>query len=296
MHLLRYNKTWSFYAALHGSFLGWMFVGCLAFLSKRPTSSKLFLWGCYLSFIFFLFVALGIDGVPYIKRIGVIGFSLILPFLIGLYAYNLKNENRRSRYLSLVSLVSIIVSMALAVLNEFWVAAPRVAFGLPVMVFAHGFMNAILTVPCFYLAIQLEDNEASMSTAAKPDVIFFDDVCVLCSRTVALLIKLDKGKTLRYSSLQGEYAQKALNFRHIGVGASVIFHSGGVSYERAEAVLYILTNLGGVYKLFGKVLNLLPLYILDGLYNLIARNRYHFFGKNDSCLVPKEEDKRLFLP
>lgn len=112
LHLLGYNRAWSFYAALHGIFLGWMFVGCIAFLSRRQGSSQLYLWGCYLSFILFLCVAFGIDGTPYIKRIGVIGFSLIVPLLIGLYAFSLKNESRRSRYLATLSLLSIIASMA----------------------------------------------------------------------------------------------------------------------------------------------------------------------------------------
>ncbi len=150
LHLLGYNRTWSFYAAIHGSFLGWMFVGCLAFLSKRIDSSKLYLSGCYLTFIFFLFVAFGIDGTPYIKPIGVIGFSFIVPLFIGLYAFSLTKENRISRYLAALSFCSIVVSMALALLNEFWVGAPRMAFGIPIMVGAHGFLNAIVTIPCFF--------------------------------------------------------------------------------------------------------------------------------------------------
>jgi predicted DCC family thiol-disulfide oxidoreductase YuxK len=296
LHLLGYNKVWSFYAALHGSFLGWMFVGCLAFLSRRPTSNKLFLWGCYLSFVFFLFVAFGIDGIPHIKRIGVIGFSLIVPLLIGLYAFSLKKESRLSRYLSAISLLSIIAAMILAVLNEFWAAAPRVAFGIPLMVLAHGFINAILTVPCFYLAIRLEGDERQRSTTTENNIVFFDGFCVLCNSTVALLIKLDKNRVLRYSSLQGKYAQDVLNLHHIESGASVIFRSEGVSYQKAEAALHILLKLGGLFRFLGGILNLLPLFILDALYDFVARNRYRFFGKNDSCLIPKEEDKKLFLP
>lgn len=159
LQLLGYGKAWSFYAALHGSYLGWMFVGCLALLSKRPNSSRLYLWGCYLSFIFFLCVAFGIDGIPYIKRVGVVGLSLLVPSLIGLYAFSLTEANKTSRYLAALSLLSIAASMALALLNEFWPALPRLAFGLPIMVIAHGFLNAMLAVPCFYLAIRTETNQ-----------------------------------------------------------------------------------------------------------------------------------------
>jgi len=160
LHLLGYNRTWSFYAALHGSFLGWIFIGCLAFLSRRTNSSKFYLWGCYLCFTFFLLVAFGIDGIPYIKRIGVVGFSLIVPFLIGLYAFNLKNKHKGSFFLTMLSLFSIAVSMILAILNEFWVDTPRIAFGIPIMVLVHGVMNAMLAVPCFFMAIRLECDES----------------------------------------------------------------------------------------------------------------------------------------
>ena len=296
LHLLGYNRAWSFYAALHGSFLGWMFVGCLAFLSKRQRSTNLFLWGCYLSFIFFLFVAFGIDGIPYIKRIGVIGFSLIVPLLIGIYTFDLKNENRNSRHLATLSLLSVIASMTLAIMNEFWGGAPRIAFGVPVMVFAHGFLNAILTVPCFFLAIRLESDEKPRNTSAGNDVIFFDGFCVLCSGTVALLIKLDKRRVFKYSSLQGQYAKEVLNLRYVESGASVVFRNQGATYEKAEAVIHILIKLGGFYKFLGCLLKLLPTFVLNVAYTFIARNRYHFFGKNDSCLIPKEEDRQLFLP
>lgn len=158
LYLLGYNRAWSFYAALHGSFLGWMFIGCLAHLSKKPNSCEFYLWGCYLSFIFFLFVAFGIDGIPYVKRIGVVGLSAVVPLSIGLYAFSLKSDNRNTRFWSGLSLFSIVVSMILAVLNEYWIAAPRIAFGLPIMVFAHGFINAIIAIPAFFLSVRLEHN------------------------------------------------------------------------------------------------------------------------------------------
>jgi hypothetical protein len=115
-----------------------------------------YLWGCYSCFAFFLCVAFGIDGIPYLKRIGVVGLSLIVPFLIGFYTFNLKSVNRVSFLCAMLSLVSIAVTMVAALLNEFWAAAPRFALGLPTMVLVHGFMNAFLTIPCFFLAIRLE--------------------------------------------------------------------------------------------------------------------------------------------
>lgn len=296
LHLLGYNRSWSFYAALHGSFLGWLFVGCIAFLSKRPNANRFYLYGCYISLILFLCVAFGIDGIPYIKRIGVVGLSLMVPILIGIYAFKLKESQRYSKCLSILSLCSIIASMALAILNEFWLSAPKVAFGIPIMVLAHGFLNAVLAIPCFFLAICFEDDQKSEKTPAKGNVIFFDGFCVLCSGTVALLIKIDKKRIFQYSSLQGSYAQEVLNLNNINSGASVIFRSDGISFEKADAVIHILKKLGSIYKVLGFLLNLLPLFMLDWLYNLIAKNRYRLFGKKDTCLIPDEANRSLFIP
>jgi predicted DCC family thiol-disulfide oxidoreductase YuxK len=296
LHLLGYDRTWSFYAALHGAFLGWMFVGCLAFLSGRTQSGKVYLWGCYLCLVFFLLVAFGIDGIPYVKRIGVVGFSVMVPVLIGRYAINLKNGNKLSFFWAALSFFSIVGSMSLAILNEFWPVIPRIVFGIPVMVLVHGLLNAVFAVPCFFLAIRVERDPSSSGSSFKDNIIFFDGFCVLCSGTVARLIKIDEKKRLKYSSLQGRYAQEILEIPRIEANASAIFFSEGGLYEKAEAVIRILIKLGGIYKLGGIALSILPLFMLDRFYEFIARNRYRLFGKRDSCLSPTEENKNRFVP
>jgi hypothetical protein len=150
LHLLGFDKAWSFYAALHGLFLGWMFVGCLAFLSAT-SKNKIYLWSCYLVLACFLLVAFGINGVPIIKRVGLILLSLLIPLVIARYFF--EQRNRTSRIFLTVSLLGICFSMALAIMNEFWPEFPRVLFGIPTMVLAHGFLNAVVVVPCFYFGI-----------------------------------------------------------------------------------------------------------------------------------------------
>lgn len=296
LQLLGYNRTWSFYAALHGSFLGWILIGCLAFLSRRANSSKFNLWGCFFCFTFFLLVAFGIDGLPYAKRIGVVGFSLVVPFLLAHYAFNVKNQNKTSFYWATLSLFSIAVTMTLAVLNEFWAATPRIAFGIPIMVLVHGFMNALLTVPCFFLAISIEFDESKKNKTMKESIVFFDGFCALCSRTVSLLIKMDKKRVLKYSSLQGEYVREILDLPCTEVGTSVVFYHEETSYQKAAAVVQILKKLGGIYKYMGIVLNIFPSFLLNRLYDFIAQNRYRFLGENPTCFIPDEKNKNLFIP
>lgn len=293
--LLGYNTNWSFYAALHGSILGWIFIGFLAYLSKKSNASQFYLFGCYLCLLLFLFVAFGINGIPYIKGIGVIGLSILVPFAIGLFVFNLEQDKHLSRIFAMGSLLSIILAMTLAILNEFWPDFPKQIFGIPLMTLTHGLLNTFFTVPCFYLAIRLDSDDHACQTPSGGNVIFFDGLCVLCSGTVKQLLKIDKNRVLRYSSLQGEHARKVLDAHHTQSGVSVVYKSGDHLYERAEAVVHILMRLGGVYKLLAMFLNIFPLFILNLMYNFVARNRYKLFGKRDVCQLPTGKNRDLFI-
>jgi len=155
LKLLGYNPAWSFYAALHGAFIGWMFLGGLVYLAKIR-ESRIFLPSVYFCFAGFLLIAFGIDGVPYIKRVGVVILSVILPMSIAIYCLRIWPRNRQAGGLAVISLLGLAISMALALLNEFWIAAPRMAFGLPLMVLSHGLLNALVVLPCFGFAVVLE--------------------------------------------------------------------------------------------------------------------------------------------
>lgn len=155
---------------------------------------------------------------------------------------------------------------------------------------------SILTIPIYILTFRFEDKDRPIGSVPKSDVILFDGYCVLCNNTVALLIDIDKNRVLRYSSLQGKYATEISDLNLFKSGKSVIFYTEGVAYEKAKAIIKILIKLGGFYKFLGRLLNLLPLFFLNWVYDLIASHRYHLFGKTDSCFIPKEKDKILFLP
>ncbi len=260
-----------------------------------PRVSRVYLFGCYLGFVLFLAVAFGINGIPYIKRIGVIGFSAMVPFLIGFFLLQLKKENRFSLFFSSLSLFSIIIAMTLALLNEFWLGMPKVVSGISFMTLTHGVINTIFTVPCFYLAIRFMFKNDFAQTTSESHVVFFDGSCALCSKTVTTLIKIDKRRVLRYTPLDGKYAERTLDPRYTKYGASVLFLSRAHLYEKAEAIIHILFVLDGLYKLAAMFLSIFPLFILNRLYTFIADNRYRILGRNVSCLLPTEENKNLFI-
>ena len=167
-HLLGYDTRWSYYAAIHGAVLGWIMVGCWAYLAQRngSCSNGTYLFGAYGCFVLFLLVAFGINGNPGLKKIGVIGLSLLVPGVIGYYAITLPSKSRHSLLCATISLVSLVIAMVMALLNEFWAAMPRSVYGLPSMVVVHGLLNAFVTAPFFVAAIGLEGEPQAKSTLA----------------------------------------------------------------------------------------------------------------------------------
>lgn len=150
--LLGYAEAYSSYAALHGAVLGWWFVGSVAVLARRRASP---LWAgcCLVAFALFVCVAIGIDGVPALKVVGVVGLSVLVPGVIARHAVDLAAARGPAWWWSLLSLAGVVVSMGLALANEFWPRFPRVLGGLPTMVVVHGVLNAVVVVPAFARAV-----------------------------------------------------------------------------------------------------------------------------------------------
>jgi len=126
-------------------------------------------------------------------------------------------------------------------------------------------------------------------------IVFFDGVCNLCNSSVSFLIKKDKKRTLKYSSLQGSFAKEHLRQKDIECLESVVFLKEGKLYYKSEAVVRVLMELRGFYKFLGCFLSLFPYALLNVFYSFIAKNRYRFFGKQETCRVPSQEEKKLFI-
>ncbi|RZA26926.1 MAG: DUF393 domain-containing protein [Proteobacteria bacterium] len=130
----------------------------------------------------------------------------------------------------------------------------------------------------------------------KLNLVFFDGVCNLCNGAVSFLIKIDKKRRLKYSSLQGEYRKSLRQLDQASPVDSIIFLSEGKVYIQGEAIVHILIKLGGVYQFLGRGLSVLPLWLLNKVYALIARKRYQIFGKSETCRIPSDDIKDRFIP
>ncbi len=128
-------------------------------------------------------------------------------------------------------------------------------------------------------------------------IVLFDGVCNLCNDSVLKIIKLDKKNRFVFASLQSELGEQIL--RHIGIDRtkidSIILYEPNVSYDiKSTAALKIMGDFGGIWNL-GKIAWIFPQGVRDFFYDIIARNRYKWFGKKEQCMIPTPELKSKFL-
>lgn len=127
-------------------------------------------------------------------------------------------------------------------------------------------------------------------------ILLFDGVCNLCSSSVQFVLKRNKKGNIRFASLQSEFGQKALKDSQLPSGYinSLVLLEAGKTYVKSDAALRLSKHLNGFWKV-GSVFLIVPRFIRNAVYDLIAKYRYNWFGKVDVCWIPKPEWKGRFL-
>ena len=125
----------------------------------------------------------------------------------------------------------------------------------------------------------------------KERIIVFDGICGFCNKSIDLIMKLDTQKRFKYTSLQGEFVRNLDIEPDID---SIIFYEDGTLYYKSTAILKIFRSLGGIW-IMSNIFYIIPQVIRDFIYDVIAKYRYHIFGKMKSCRMPKEDERDLFL-
>jgi predicted DCC family thiol-disulfide oxidoreductase YuxK len=128
-------------------------------------------------------------------------------------------------------------------------------------------------------------------------IILFDGVCNLCNGAVKFVIKRDKKDLFRYTALQSEIGERLVAERDIDtskVDSIILIEPGVAYYTKSTAALKIAASFGGIWIL-ANVLILIPSYLRNIVYDLVARYRYRWFGKKDQCMVPTAKLREKFL-
>lgn len=128
-------------------------------------------------------------------------------------------------------------------------------------------------------------------------IILFDGVCNLCDSSVQYIIKHDKNDIFRFVSLQSELGQTIL--KHIGLDTTktdsfIVYEPKIAYYIKAEAAFKVIKELNGIISILS-IFSVFPKAFQDLCYDFIAKNRYKWYGKKESCLVPTPELSSKFL-
>jgi predicted DCC family thiol-disulfide oxidoreductase YuxK len=132
-------------------------------------------------------------------------------------------------------------------------------------------------------------------------LVLYDGVCGLCDRTVQFILRNDRRDRFQFATLQGATGAEAARkhgFDPTELSSFILVLDYETPSERAmrkgKAALRVLWELGGAWKLIGW-LCVLPKWIVDPVYMLIARNRYRVFGQLEACRIPSPAERAKFV-
>jgi len=133
-------------------------------------------------------------------------------------------------------------------------------------------------------------------------ILLYDGVCGLCNRSVQVIFRRDRNAVFRFASLQSAPAATilarhganptALDTVYVAVNPEL---PGEYLLSRSDAAIFILKQLSGIWRPVAFLLQLLPKFLRDSAYNVVARHRYRIFGRAEVCPLPRDQDRSRFL-
>ena len=143
----------------------------------------------------------------------------------------------------------------------------------------------------------LKQKNKMLNLPENKKIILFDGVCNLCNSSVQFVIQHDEKDIFRFVALQSDLGKEII--KHIGIDAtkidSIILYEPGIAYYyKSNATIKIAETLGEFLSMIW-IFKILPLSIRDLVYDYIAKNRYKWYGKKESCMLPTPEIQSKFL-
>ncbi|TVZ54896.1 putative DCC family thiol-disulfide oxidoreductase YuxK [Lutibacter sp. Hel_I_33_5] len=128
------------------------------------------------------------------------------------------------------------------------------------------------------------------------NILFFDGVCTLCNKTIDFFIKRNDRNTIFYASLQSKFAKDFLRTQAIDSNKmeTILYFSKGKLHTKSSAVLIAVKELSSIHRGFFLLL-IIPKFIRDYFYDIIATKRYRLFGKSTTCRIPNESEIKRFI-
>jgi predicted DCC family thiol-disulfide oxidoreductase YuxK len=127
-------------------------------------------------------------------------------------------------------------------------------------------------------------------------ILLFDGVCNLCNRLVMFIIRKDTKAKIRFAALQSGAGKSLLEAYCLSENDldSVVYITDQALFLKSRAILHLLKDIGGIWRAF-YIFIIIPRFILDFLYDIIAKNRYRIFGRKEICMTPSPDFVNRFI-
>lgn len=133
-------------------------------------------------------------------------------------------------------------------------------------------------------------------------ILLYDGVCGLCNRFVRFVMRHDRDGIFRFAALQSGGAARirashGADPNNLDTVYVVVAHdsAGEDLLSRSDAVVFVLKQIGGIWRVAAFLVRLLPRFVRNAGYNFVARRRYRVFGRSETCVVPSVEERGRFL-
>ncbi|HTE43142.1 MAG TPA: thiol-disulfide oxidoreductase DCC family protein [Steroidobacteraceae bacterium] len=135
------------------------------------------------------------------------------------------------------------------------------------------------------------------TTSQGDTIIVFDGVCALCSGWVEFVLRRDSHRQFKFAAMQSVGGAQLLTQHGIDADNPMTFLvlSGGRPFTETDAVVEIVRQLGWMWRALAFVLSLVPKRIRNACYRTIATHRYRWFGRRETCYVPRIAERDRFI-
>jgi predicted DCC family thiol-disulfide oxidoreductase YuxK len=142
----------------------------------------------------------------------------------------------------------------------------------------------------------VSDRQTFIPGMSQQGIVVFDGMCNLCVRSVRFILAHERDHRLRFAAAQSPAGRELLRWHGLDPEAipSLVLVSGGQVRVRSAAALEIADHLRRPWR-WVRPFRVVPRRLRDVLYDLVSRNRYRWFGRRDSCLLPTPELASRFL-
>jgi predicted DCC family thiol-disulfide oxidoreductase YuxK len=141
----------------------------------------------------------------------------------------------------------------------------------------------------------MSGNNIQKDDTTSHPVVLFDGVCKLCNGSVNFILRRDREGQLKLAPLQSDYGRQVIasQGKNSDAMGSILLLEGTRLSEKSTAIIRITKYLDGAWPLC-MVFLIIPQFIRDFIYDIIANNRYRWFGKYGTCRLPNAEFEDRF--